>query len=133
MNEKEKSHKIALIRIGGQTKLNKEIKDTLNILSLHKKLTCIVLNATPPVLGMTKKVKDYITFGEINEETLKLLKEKRGKKTKDKDGKAVYKKFFRLHPPKGGFERKGTKVAFTAGGALGDRKEKINDLIKRML
>lgn len=129
----EKASKTALIRIKGQTKLNKEIKDALNILGLHKKLTCVVINATPSLLGMVKKVKDCITYGEINEETLKLLKEKRGKKTKNKDGKVVYKKFFRLHPPRGGFERKGTKVPFKVGGALGDRKEKINDLIKRML
>ena len=34
---------------------------------------------------------------------------------------------------KGGFERKGTKMPFHLGGALGNRKEKINDLIRRML
>lgn len=41
--------------------------------------------------------------------------------------------FFKLTPPKGGFERKGTKRPFSLGGALGYRKEKINDLIKKML
>lgn len=133
MNEKESNKKIAVIRIKGQTKLNSGIKDTLKILRLNKKFTCVVLNQTPSILGLIKKVKDCVTFGEIHEETFKLLKEKRGKKTKDKEGKEVYKKFFRLHPPKGGFERKGTKVSFTAGGVLGDRKEKINDLIKKML
>jgi len=133
MSEKESNKKIAVIRIRGQTKLRKKIKDALKILSLNKKFTCVVFNATPSILGMITKVKDYVTFGEINEETFNSLKEKRGKKTKDKQGKEIYKKFFRLNPPKGGFERKGTKVAFKAGGALGDRKEKINDLIKKML
>lgn len=126
-------NKIAVIRVKGETKLRKEIKDTLQILGLHKKFSCVVLDATPSIIGMVKKLKDYVTFGEINEGIFNLLKEKRGKKTKDKEGKVIYKKFFRLSPPKGGFERKGTKVPFKVGGALGDRKEKINDLIKRML
>lgn len=125
--------KIAVIRIKGQTKLKQEIKDTLKMLGVNRKFTCVVLDATPSIRGMVKKVINHVTFGKINEETLNLLKEKRGKKTKDKEGKETYKKFFRLTPPRGGFERKGTKVAFKAGGALGDRDEKINDLIKKML
>ena len=43
------------------------------------------------------------------------------------------KPFFRLNPPVKGFDRKGIKVPFSLGGALGYRKEKINDLIKRMV
>ena len=43
------------------------------------------------------------------------------------------KSFFRLLPPKKGFERKGIKVPFSLGGALGYRKEDINNLIERML
>jgi large subunit ribosomal protein L30 len=127
------SGKIAVIRIKGQTNLRKEIKYTLDLLGLDRKFSCVVLDGTPSILGMMKKLKDSVTFGELNEETFSLLKEKRGKKTKDKEGKEIHKKFYRLHPPKGGFERKGTKVAFAAGGVLGDRKEKINELIKRMI
>jgi large subunit ribosomal protein L30 len=82
---------------------------------------------------MIKKVKDYVTYGEIDDETEKLLVEKRGEKTKDKEGKEVMKKFFRLSPPRKGFGRKGIKFAFSQGGALGYRGTKINDLIKRML
>ena len=43
------------------------------------------------------------------------------------------KPFFRLHPPKGGFEKAGIKKPFTVKGALGYRGDKINDLIKKML
>ena len=43
------------------------------------------------------------------------------------------KKMINLHPPRGGFERKGIKIPFKVGGALGYRGEKISDLIKRML
>ncbi len=44
----------------------------------------------------------------------------------------VIKPVFRLHPPKGGF--KGTiKRPFGAGGELGYRGEKINELLMRMI
>ena len=43
------------------------------------------------------------------------------------------KQFFKLNPPRSGFERKGIKVPFSLGGALGYRKNNINDLIKRMV
>lgn len=114
---------IAVIRIKGKIDLRKDVKDTLNMLRLYKKHCCVVLKATPNNLGMIKKVKDYVTWGEIDDATLKLLIEKREKG----------KKFFALSPPKGGFERKGIKVSFIAKGALGYRKDKINDLLKRMI
>ena len=41
--------------------------------------------------------------------------------------------FFRLKPPRRGFERGGIKKPFVLGGALGYRKNMINDLIKRMI
>jgi large subunit ribosomal protein L30 len=125
--------KIAIIRIRGSIRVKKEINDTLNMLRLYRRNYCVVLSGTPSILGMLKKIKDYIAWGEINDKTLKLLKEKRLEKTKNKEGKVVEKKFFRLHPPRRGFERKGTKVSFEVGGALGYRGDKINDLIKRMI
>ena len=39
---------------------------------------------------------------------------------------------FKLHPPKKGFKGK-IKRAYGAGGELGYRGEKINELIKRMI
>jgi len=140
MNEEKKieekakpSKKIAVIRIRGSIKVKKAINDTLDMLKLYKRNYCVILDKTPNILGMLQKVKDYITWGEINDETLKSLKEKRMEKTKDKKGKTVEKSFFRLHPPRKGFEKKGTKVPFKVGGALGYRGDKINDLIKRMI
>jgi large subunit ribosomal protein L30 len=129
----KKAKQIAVVRIRGSIRVKKEIKDTLNMLKLYKRNYCVVVPSTPSILGMLKRVKDYITWGEINDETLKLLKEKRIEKTKDKKGKEVEKKFFRLAPPRGGFERKGTKVAFKVGGGLGNRGDKINNLIKKMV
>ena len=43
------------------------------------------------------------------------------------------KAYFRLMPPVKGFARQGIKKPFSMGGALGYRKDKINDLIKRMI
>lgn len=140
--------KIAIIRVRGNVNLRKDIKDTFSLLRLYRKNFCIVIENNPSLLGMANKIKDYVTYGEIDDETYKLLVEKRGEefkgREKDSKGKIEYKKFvlingkklkpfFRLAPPKGGFERKGIKVSFKAKGALGYRADKINDLIKRMV
>lgn len=143
-----KTKKIAIIRIRGTTGLDKGIESTLKMLRLIRKFSCVVVDATPSNLGMIQKVKDYVTYGEITEETYKQLVEKRGElyadRTEDSKGKIKYNKFvkigdklykpyFRLNPPVGGFERKGTKIGFSVGGVLGDRKEKINELIVKMI
>lgn len=114
---------VAIIRITGETGLRKEIVETLNRLRLKRKYSCIVLeNPGKEQLGMLKKVRDFVAYGEINQETLKELKEKRGKKGKE---------FFRLHPPRRGID---SKKHFGYGkGVLGNNKDKINDLIRRML
>ena len=116
--------KIVVIRIRGQTGVKKDISDTLDMLNLKTKFSCVVLSKQDNIDGMIKKVKDFVTFGEVDSDTLNELITKRGV-----DGK----KTFTLHPPRGGFERKGTKKTYVQGGALGNRKEKINELIKKML
>lgn len=133
----EKNKNLAVVRVRGPVKINKEIESAMQLLRLYRKNYCTVVEATPLNLGMIKKVKNYVTFGEIDDETYRLLTEKRGKEHKGKkgceEGKTKYRPFFRLNPPKKGFGRKGIKVDFQIGGALGDRKEKINELIKRMI
>ncbi len=140
--------KIAIIRVRGPVDSSKEIRDTLDLLRLYRKNFCVVVEDSPSYKGMINKVKDYVTFGEIDDATYKELLDKRSEeykgREKDTKGKIDYKKymevdgkkikpFFRLSPPKGGFGRKGIKISFTAKGALGNRKEKINDLLKRMI
>ena len=113
---------IVVIRIKGDVGLKKPIRETLNRLRLRKKYSCIVLEPNKEQLGMIKKVRDFIAYGEISEEIYKKLIEKR--KTKIKN-------FFRLHPPRGGIE---AKKPFGVGkGVLGNNKEQINELIRRML
>jgi large subunit ribosomal protein L30 len=128
-----KAAKIAVIRIQGPVKIGKGKEDTLRMLRLHRKHACVVLEKTPSILGMIKKVQNKVTWGEIDDSTIKELTSKRGEKTKTKDGKEAMKPYFRLHPPKGGYERKGIKMPFSLGGVVGYRGDKINDLIKRML
>jgi large subunit ribosomal protein L30 len=129
---KEKTAKIAVIRIRGLTNTSTKKKDTLEMLRLYRKNYCIVLDKRPGLLGMIRKVEDRVAWGEIDDSTLKELIEKRGEKTK-LQGKEQIKRFFRLNSPKGGFERKGVKTPFSLGGALGYRGQKINELIRRML
>lgn len=119
---------IAVIRIRGQVGLNKEVKETLYRLRLRRKYACVVLKKpTKEQLGMINAVQNFVAFGEINEETYKELVKERGKK--DKDGSL--KPFFRLHPPRKGIDAK--KHFGVNKGVLGNNKEKINDLIGRML
>tara|TARA_Y100000034_G_scaffold131715_1_gene193070 strand:+ start:1718 stop:2188 length:471 start_codon:yes stop_codon:yes gene_type:complete len=154
--------RVAVIRIRGSMGVRKEIKDTMSMLRLNNKNHCVVISNKPNQIGMLRKVKDYVTWGEIDKKTFKELLLKRGRivgkksltedylkeKTKlsaddfvneffnfKKEVKDIIgvKPFFRLKPPIKGFERKGVKTPFSMGGALGYRKESINNLIIRML
>jgi large subunit ribosomal protein L30 len=137
---------ICVIRIRGQVGLRKEVIETLDRLRLRKKYSCVVLNPKKEQLGMIKKMKDHVAYGEISDDMFEKLIEARGKqldKSKKinakkiveelKSGKnyedANLKPFFRLHPPRKGIK---TKVHFPKG-ALGNHGEKINSLIERML
>ncbi len=151
----------AVIRVRGRTGVRKEIVDTLRMLRLTRVNHCVLIPDTPSYRGMLQKVKDYVTWGEINEETLARLIRYRGRLIGDKEitdeyiqesmgfetiedlakaiveGKVLYKDIpnvkpvFRLHPPLKGWEK--TKRHYTEGGALGYRGDKINELILRML
>ena len=160
--EQTKKQRIAIIRVRGEVNVNHEIKDTLKMLKLFKKNYCVIISNSPHYLGMLNKIRDYVTFGEISDETFSMLLEKRGEITKkqkltdkyvkEKTKKSIkdfskdfilfkselrdipgLKQFFRLHPPLKGFEREGIKKPYSTGGALGYRADKINELILRMV
>ena len=145
---KEKNGKIVIVRIRGSIDAKNDIDRTLNQLRLYKKNHCVVIPGNESYTGMINKVNDYVTWGNIDEETYNLLVDKKGEeytgRISDKKGKIKYnnfltvkskkiKKFFRLNSPRKGYGRKGVKTPFSKGGALGYRAEKINDLIKRMV
>ncbi len=114
---------IAIIRIRGQVGLNRKVVETFNRLKLRKKYSCVVIEEpTKEQTGMIEKLRNFVAYGEINDETYKKLVEARGGKIKN---------FFRLHPPRKGIDSK--KHFGVHKGVLGDNKEKINDLIRRML
>ena len=71
--------KIAVIRLRGLMGVKKDIKDTMKMLRLHNKNHCVVINNSPNYIGMLRKVKDYVTWGEINEKTFKELLLNRGR------------------------------------------------------
>ncbi len=119
---------ICIIRIKGKVNIDRDVEETLDRLRLKKKYTCVVLEKpTPSQIGMIKKVRNFVAYGGIDKETYDELKKIRGKK----DDKGKIKPFFRLHPPRKGIE---SKKHFGVGkGVLGNNKDKINDLIRRML
>ena len=132
---------LAVVRIRGIAGVRHDVSKTMEMLHLYRNHFCTVIPNTPSNLGMLQKAKDHISWGTISDETLKMLFEKRGIPYKgDPDrkqefmifGNKKYKKFFRLSPPRGGFEKKGIKTGFGHGGALGDRKD-MNSLLERMI
>ncbi|MCX8204234.1 MAG: 50S ribosomal protein L30 [Candidatus Nezhaarchaeota archaeon] len=152
---------IAVVRLRGRVGVLSDIKNTLKMLRLHKTNHVTLVEDTPDYKGMLSKVAGYVTYGEVDKETLALLLKKRGRLRGDKllddeyakklgfnglddlaaalsEGKIKLKDLpglkpvFRLHPPSGGF-KKSLKKPVGTDGELGYRGSKINELLKRML
>lgn len=130
----------AIIRVRGKSNVRKEVEDTMKMLKLNKKNSCALVPENKNYEGMIKKIKDQITWGEISKDNIQKLLEKRRKMDKKEakkmtkellDGKRKLKKSFKLSPPSKGF--KGSIKQHYPKGALGNREEKINDLLKRMI
>lgn len=150
----------AVVRVRGPAGRRKEIEDTLKMLRLKKPNNCVMIPETKEYLGMLRKAKDLITWGNINKKTLSLLIEKRGKilgdkkidreslkditgfdsfddfsealikrKVKLKDYKKI-KPVFKLSPPKHGY--RSIRLPYPKGD-LGNRKDRINELLVRMI
>ena len=146
------------IRIRGLTGVSPEMLDVLNRLNVPKKHNASLIPDTPSMVGMLKKASDYITWGEINKESLIALLKKRGRLEGNKriteeilkkigfnsfeelaekiiaEGKVPppIKRTFRLTPPSGGFKGPITKHV-NEGGELGYRGEAINQLLSKMI
>ena len=151
-----------VVRIRGSIGVQKEIKDTLRMIHLTRVNHSVFVNEnSESYRGMLKRVKDYIAWGKIDKDTIKLLLEKRAKMVGnkplskdflkslgfddlDKFAEAIVnnevdynkiegvKPLFRLSPPKNGY--KGTKRGYKEGGSLGFRDgENMGSLIRRMV
>ena len=152
-----------VIRARSDRGVTKKIRDTMLMLNLTRVNHATLIPDTVTYSGMLQKSKDYITWGEVDAETIENLLKERGRMVGDKPvddatikaasnyntvaafakamaaGKATMKDvdglkpIFRLHPPRGSKGWGGIKRAFTIGGALGCRGEAISDLAGRML
>ncbi|MBW2970224.1 uL30 family ribosomal protein [Candidatus Woesearchaeota archaeon] len=112
--------KIAIIRVRGQVRIPGPVTHAFKLLGLNKKNHCTILEETPQLKGTLQVIEPFATWGPVDEKTLAELQKKKGK-------------IIRLNPPRKGYGRKGVKIPFKLGGAYGNRAEKINDLIMRML
>ncbi len=154
--------RIAVIRVKGRSRTRRDVEDTLKMLRLSRVNYCSIINDSKTYEGMLKKVKDLVTWGEIDSDDFSLILKNRGelegrvkltdeyikKNTEyesiDEFAKAFVefkaelkdipklRPFFRLHPPRKGFGG-GIKRAVSNGGALGRRdKRDIKGLIIKM-
>jgi len=151
--------KLAVIKLRSEINAKQQVKDTLKLMGLLRVNHCVILDNSDSNLGMIKKVKDYVTWGEVKPDVLASLLSKRGRLVGDKkvteevvknsgfqnlaelatsveSGKAALKdvgvkKVFRFHPPRGGY--KSIKRPVKDMGDLGYRGDKINDLIIKMI
>jgi large subunit ribosomal protein L30 len=60
----------AVIRVRGQPDVNRDIEFTMGLLGLNRVNHCVVVPENPSTKGMLQVVKDYCTWGEVNQETL---------------------------------------------------------------
>jgi len=157
---KKMAKMLAIVRIRGKVNRRKEVEDTMIMLGLKASNNCVVIKESPSAVGMMKKVKDFVTFGEIDEQTLIKILKKRGRIEGNKrlDAKTVkltgydtiealakdvgngkkamrsvpkLKSTFRLTPPSKGF--KSTKLGYPKGD-LGKRdSESMKKLIEKMI
>ncbi len=70
----------AIIRIRGRVDVPPDVDYTLKLLKLHKKFhASLYPSSLPGIEGMLRKVKDWVTWGEINKPTLVALLRTRGR------------------------------------------------------
>jgi len=152
----------AAVRLRGTVGVPRRIEDTLKLLRLRYRYNCNIFPENDSIKGMLEKVKDFITYGEIEKETLLHLLKKRlrmrrqgnkkiteeqlekitGFKTFEEfanallSGKVKLKDFEEFQP----YFRlrppsKGLKSIkdYWPNGDLGYRGKEINELLKRMI
>jgi len=155
---------LAIIRLRGTVDVPPDVEYTLRLLRLVRKFHATLYPSELQGLeGMLHKVKDWVTWGEIDRETLIELLRKRGRTPgnkpltdeylKAKLGVNSIEKFadlllegkIQLHKldhiikpvfrlhPPRGGFKKSLKKPYGAGGELGYRGPAINELLRRMI
>jgi len=150
---------LAVVRIRGTMNTRDTIDETLDLLRMDRTNKCVVLPDTPSYRGMLAKIRDRTAYGTISFEVFRKLLSKRGRLEGDRkldatsvketgyesvdalakaifEGKAKMadvpklKPVFRLTPAVHGM--RAVKQHWPKG-ALGDRKEKMDELIEAMM
>ena len=152
-----------VVRARSNVGVERKIRETMSYLNLTKVNHAVIIPENDQYLGMLRKAKDYITWGEATEATVEKMLTERGRMSGDspltdavvKDStdfknikdfaKSVtsgestvkdvpgLKRVFRLHPPRGPKGWGGLKRTYVVGGALGPRGEDISALVERMI
>ena len=152
---------IAVVRVRGVWGVAPDIKKTLEILHLNQTHHITLVDNRASFLGMLRRARNFVTWGEPTKDNILLLLKERGRilgnrrvddeyikrigyKTLEDLALAIYegktdlrhvkglKPVFRAHPPKKGYKGK-VKKSYSAKGVTGYRGEAINDLIQRMI
>ena len=152
---------LAVVRVRGTVNINYDTKDALRMLHLTRANHCTFIPEDAQWRGTLLKVKDYVTWGKVDEKTVAELLAKRGRivggdpltsaylakntefKSMEDLARAIVaqkadlrklkgvKPLFRLAPPRKGYEH--VVHDYKTGGSLGDRGVEINKLIMRMI
>lgn len=161
MTETKERKCICVVRVRGTISASRDVRETLKMLRLTRNNYAVLIDNRPSFIGMLKAAQNFITWGEASKEIVHMLITKKGrlvgnkKLTEEYAQTAGFKSLtelaeaifncrveylklpnvqpvFKLHPPTKGFKGK-IKKSYGAGGELGYRGEKINELIKRMV
>jgi large subunit ribosomal protein L30 len=157
----EKGKCLAAVRVRGMGEASPDVEKTLKILHLTRNCHITLLDDRPSFRGMLKKVRHFVTWGDVSKETILSLLKERGRlvgdkkvddeyaqrvgyKTLEELAEAIYKRetefqrlpdikpVFRAHPPKKGYKGK-VKRSYNVGGVTGDRGEAIDKLVESMI
>lgn len=148
-----------IVRLRGTVDVPEKVDYTLRLLRLVKPYHAVLYPKTPVIDGMLGVVKDWITWGEISKDVLRLLIIKRGRLVGGKriteddvrrvfrvntvdelvdhlyDGRVLWHKFDSyVKPifrlhPPKGGFRGSVRKPFNTGGELGYRGQEINNLL----
>lgn len=150
---------LLVVRLRGTVNVPHWAKMTLRLLNLDRRFRATLVTDSPSVMGMLKKVKDYVAWSAADVELIKSLLEKRGRISRNKqltvdvvkelgfddisslaaslaEGKVSLnrlkpiKPFFALHPPRGGFPSSSRRLY--KEGILGENPE-LPKIVSAML
>ena len=149
-----------VVRISGQADVPYWAVTTMKLLKLEKKYRATIIPEKDNTIGMLRKIQHYVSWQEIDIETVKELLDKKARKSGYKkvtneditsigfasidelatalaEGKTSLSKlkplkpWFALDPPRHGFKRS-TKKLYGQKGVLGYNKE-LSVIVKRMM